>query len=72
MFFLHRDNTYSIGVPLFIGPGYADPAGMTIASCAAFCDSQLVPYRFMGITDGFLCGTSLAQDKTLTLETEMP
>ncbi|KAF8258450.1 WSC domain-containing protein [Lactarius quietus] len=28
---------------------------MTIENCAAFCDSQAVPYRFMGITDGFQC-----------------
>ncbi|KAI9449274.1 hypothetical protein BJY52DRAFT_1227860 [Lactarius psammicola] len=43
------------GYPLLIGPGYADPAGMTIEKCAAFCGSQQVPYRFMGLTDGFQC-----------------
>ncbi|KAH9032990.1 hypothetical protein EDB85DRAFT_1890429 [Lactarius pseudohatsudake] len=50
-----EDNRYSIGVPLLTGAGYADPAGMTIEKCAAFCDSQSVPYRFMGLTDGFQC-----------------
>ncbi|KAI9439357.1 WSC domain-containing protein [Lactarius indigo] len=28
---------------------------MTIESCAAFCDSQSVSYRFMGLTDGSHC-----------------
>ena len=49
-----RDNR-DFGYPLFIGAGYADPAGMTIEKCADYCDSQSVPYRFMGITDGFQC-----------------
>ena len=40
---------------LFLAAGYADPAGMTIEKCADYCDSQSVPYRFMGITDGFQC-----------------
>ena len=39
---------------------------MTIAACANFCDSQPVPYRFMGITDGFqCCASSSAQDMRL-------
>jgi hypothetical protein len=49
-----RDNR-DFGLPLFIGAGYADSAGMTIEKCADYCDSQSVPYRFMGITDGFQC-----------------
>ncbi|KAI9449273.1 WSC domain-containing protein [Lactarius psammicola] len=28
---------------------------MTIEKCAAFCDSRPVPYRFMGLTNGFQC-----------------
>ncbi|KAI9449275.1 hypothetical protein BJY52DRAFT_1227861 [Lactarius psammicola] len=50
-----EDNRYSIGVPLLTGTGYADPASMMIEKCAAFCDSQSVSYRFMGLTDGFQC-----------------
>ncbi|KAH8985361.1 WSC domain-containing protein [Lactarius akahatsu] len=49
-----EDDRY-IGLPLFTGAGYADPAGMTIEKCAAFCDSQPVSYRFMGLTYGFQC-----------------
>jgi len=41
--------------PLFIGASYADPVGMTIDNCAAFCDSQPVAYRFMGLTNGTQC-----------------
>lgn len=41
---------------------------MTIAACANFCDSQPVPYRFMGITDGFqCCASSSAQDMRLII-----
>ncbi|KAN0133552.1 WSC domain containing protein [Lactarius tabidus] len=53
-FYCFEDNR-NFGAPLFTGAGYADPAGMTIEKCADFCESQSVPYRFMGITDGFQC-----------------
>ncbi|KAI9449280.1 WSC domain-containing protein [Lactarius psammicola] len=49
------EDNRKIGLPLFIGAGYADPAGMTIEKCAAFCDSRPVSYRFMGLTYGFQC-----------------
>ncbi|KAH9023807.1 WSC domain-containing protein [Lactarius hengduanensis] len=45
----------TFGLPLLTGPVFADTTGMTIEKCAAFCDSQAVPYRFMGITDGSVC-----------------
>ena len=63
MLYRHRDNRDYFGVPLLIAAGYADPAGMTIEACGLFCDSQSVPYRFMGLTDGFQCSTSSAQYK---------
>ncbi|KAF8258448.1 WSC domain-containing protein [Lactarius quietus] len=54
-YFLCFEDNRDIGYPLFTGAGYADSAGMTVEHCAAFCDSQSVSYRFMGITDGFQC-----------------
>ena len=63
-----RDNR-DFGLPLFIGAGYADSTGMTIEKCAAFCSSQSVPYRFMGITAGFQCCMSIAKWIALTLLT---
>src|SRR6267378_4116291 len=53
-FFFDRDNR-DWGYPLLTGAGYADSAGMTVEKCAAYCESQPTPYRFMGITDGFQC-----------------
>ncbi|KAI9449279.1 WSC domain-containing protein [Lactarius psammicola] len=44
----------AIGIPLFTGAFYAD-SSMTIEKCVAFCDSQPVSYRYMGLTDGFQC-----------------
>ena len=61
-----RDNR-DFGYPLFIGAGYADPAGMTIEKCADFCESQSVPYRFMGITDGFQCCKPATKESELTM-----
>ena len=57
------------GSPLFTGAGYADSVGMTVENCANFCDSQSVPYRFMGITEGYICGMSTANENALTLLT---
>jgi hypothetical protein len=54
---------------MFTGAGYADPAGMTIEKCADFCESQSVPYRFMGITDGFQCSMSTSKQLELNLLT---
>ena len=59
-----RDNRPS--EPLFTGAGYADPSGMTIENCANFCDSQSVAYRFMGITEGYICSMSTANEIALT------
>ncbi len=42
---------------------------MTIEKCAAFCDSQPLSYRFMGLTNGFQCCTSSAKEIALTLLT---
>jgi hypothetical protein len=42
---------------------------MTVEKCAAYCDSQPVSYRFMGITDGFQCCMSTASEIELTLLT---
>jgi hypothetical protein len=42
---------------------------MTIEKCAYFCESQSVSYRFMGITDGFQCCMSTANEIALTLLT---
>jgi hypothetical protein len=63
-----RDNR-DIGEPLFSGAGYADPVGMTIEKCANYCDSQPVPYRFMGITHGFQCCESTTKESEFTLLT---
>jgi hypothetical protein len=54
-FIFDRDNRSSFDRPLLTGAYYADPVGMTIESCIAFCDSQPVSYRFVGVTDGFQC-----------------
>ncbi|KAH9161006.1 WSC domain-containing protein [Lactarius sanguifluus] len=42
-------------LPLLNGASYDDHTNMTIESCAAFCDSQSVSYRFMALTDGSHC-----------------
>ena len=42
---------------------------MTIENCANFCDSQPVAYRFMGITEGYICSMSTANEIALTLLT---
>ncbi len=42
---------------------------MTIEKCVAFCDSQPVSYRYMGLTDGFQCCTSTTEEVALTLLT---
>ena len=42
---------------------------MTIAKCANFCESQSVPYRLMGITDGFQCCMSTSRELGSTLLT---
>ena len=60
-----RDNR-ELGLQLFTGAGYADSVGMTIEKCATFCDSQSVPYRFMGITDGYECCMSTPTTKDIT------
>jgi len=56
-FFVCRDGDVAGHHPLLEGPWYNDYSGMTLESCAAFCDSQSVSYRFMGITEGTHCGT---------------
>ena len=52
---------------MFISAGYDDSTGMTIEKCAEFCDSQTVPYRFMGITAGYQCSMSTAIEIALIL-----
>jgi hypothetical protein len=42
---------------------------MTIEKCADFCDSQSVPYSYMGITDGFQCCMSTSNELELNLLT---
>ena len=59
------------GDPLFNGAGYADSVGMTVGNCANFCDSQSVPYRFMGISEGYICGMPTAIEIALTLLTDL-
>jgi hypothetical protein len=44
---------------------------MTIEKCVNFCESQSVSYRFMGITDGFQCCMSTANEITLILLTPL-
>ena len=53
-----RDNRSNINLPLLTGACYADPMGMTIEKCVAFCDNQPVSYRLMALTDGFQCCAS--------------
>ncbi|KAH8985360.1 WSC domain-containing protein [Lactarius akahatsu] len=48
------EDNRAFGLPLFTGAFYADSA-LTIEKCIAFCDSQPVSYRYMGLTDGFEC-----------------
>ncbi|KAH9173154.1 WSC domain-containing protein [Lactarius sanguifluus] len=56
------EDNRAIGLPLFTGAFYADPA-LTIEKCIAFCDSRPVSYRYMGLTDGFECCTSNADSE---------
>ena len=42
---------------------------MTIENCANFCDNQSVAYRFMGITEGYMCCMSTANEISLALLT---
>jgi hypothetical protein len=60
-----RDNRSNINLPLLTGAYYADPVGMTIEKCVAFCDNQPVSYRLMAVTDGFQCCASSVEKSVL-------